>query len=87
MMGVETFLDNLFTSGAREKLNNSKNKVFNYTLLSEDFSKKEKSGKAIMTHCYYSRSLDCNVITVEDIDTNESITANTFRLVLKLVEE
>ena len=86
-MNIETHLDNLFASGARDRLANSKNKVYEYTLLSEDFSKKEKSGKAVMEYCYYSRSIDCDVLTIRDIDTNESITANTFRINLKEIKD
>ena len=86
-MSIETHLDNVFSSAAHNRLKNSKDKIYNYTLLSEDFSKKEKSGKAIMTHCHYDRFVDCDMVTVKDIDTDKNITANTFRLILREIKE
>lgn len=83
-MGVETFLDNLFTKAASDRFKDDKNHIFEYRHY-KDYSTLVGSGKCRVTNRYYSKSLDCDIITIEDIATGEHITDHQFNIMLKQV--
>lgn len=84
---IETFLDNLFTNHAEEVRRSMKGKTYEYKLLSDDYFKVVKTGKCHILGYSYSKQLDCNVYTVQDVETGETIRAHQFKLEVKEVSE
>ena len=78
-MGMEAYLDNLFAEGAKEKLKQSEGTIYNYRLTDDNYRLKKK-GRCTVINRYYSSSLDCDILVIEDIDTKERITDHIFNL-------
>jgi len=85
-MGIERFLTENLSNAAYDKFIQSKNKIFDYTWFNSDYSVKQKSGKCIVTSRRYSIVYDCDIISIKDIETEESITDDIFHLSLKETE-
>ena len=84
-MNVEQHLDNLFTNAANERLANSKGKVYEYKLLDYNYTETIASGRCIIINRFYSKHIDCDVITIEDLKTQRQYSVNQFRIELKEV--
>ena len=82
---VESFLDDLFSNHAQEVKRSMQDKTYTYKLLDNSYFGVVKSGKCHVLDCSYSKSIDCNIYTIKDIDTGETIRANQFRLEIKEV--
>lgn len=80
---VETRLIKLFTEAAKQKEESMKGKVYVYKLykglLLDELAKK---GKCKVLSREYERCIDCDVIGIIDIDTNEKFYASQFALEL-----
>ena len=85
-MGVEAHLDYIFSKAARDRLSDAKGKIFEYAWLDDNYQK-VKSGKCKLIHCQYDKFIDCDMLTIKDIDSGEEITDNTFKIDLKLISE
>lgn len=81
---VETRLIKLFTEAAKQKEESMKGKVYDYKLYKGDCFLGEllKKGKCKVVSREYERSIDCDVIGIIDIDTNEKFYASQFALEL-----
>ena len=84
-MNTESYLDDVFTKAANDKLRQAKNKIYDYKILDDDYCKTITSGRCIITNRFYSKHIDCDVITIEDLKTQRQYSVNQFRIELKEV--
>ena len=82
MGNVEAHLDRVFEESAKETQSYYANKIVQYKLYDNDMCNIIKEGKCTVNSCSYSRSLDCNIYSVTDVDTGENFSGHQFRLKL-----
>ena len=80
MSNVETHLNQVFEESARDIQSYYTDKIVQYKLYDNDMCKVIKEGRCTVNSCSYSRSVDCNVYTVTDVDTGEKFSGHQFRL-------
>lgn len=85
-MDKEAYLDQVFSQGAKDQLAYAKGKIFNYNLLDDNYQV-IKTGRCSVENRYYDKSIDCDVITIKDLDTEEFITEHQFKLDLYETKE
>lgn len=87
-MNLETFMTENFSDHAKEVETQMKGKQYTYALsnASENY-KVYKQGICKVIERHYNRSLDCDIITIEDITTGEQFTKNQFEINLRFTDE
>ena len=82
-MNIETHLNYVFEKNAMEIHEKEKGIVYNYTYNKGIFFNKLVSkGKCIVLNRKYDRSKDCDILTIEDIETKNKYTGTIFNIVL-----
>ena len=83
-MTMEQHLDNVFHNAAKDYEKATRGKLFEYKFYSNNIMSPEliAKGRGYIVSCNYSRSVDCNIYTIEDADTGERYTGNQFRFYL-----
>lgn len=85
-MNTESYLDDVLVKAANDKLRQTRNKVYNYKILdAEYFCETIVSGRCIVINRWYSKDIDCDMITIEDLKTQKQYSVNQFRIELKEV--
>ena len=82
-MNIETHLNQIFEKAAMETHEKEKGIVYNYTyykgLFFDEFVCK---GKCIVLNRKYDKGADCDVLTIEDIETKNRYTDTMFNITL-----
>ncbi len=83
-MGVESFLDQEFYNHAKELEKEMKGKSYKYKLYDEDYfdPKLVSEGICIIRSRSYSKSLDCDVMVILDVNLNKTFNCNQFNITL-----
>lgn len=85
-MSKDAYLNKILTEEAKQKEKFMQGKVYAYKLykgvLLDELAKK---GKCKVLSREYERDIDCDMLLVVDINTNEKLYANQFALELKEV--
>lgn len=86
-MSIESFMTANFSNYAKEQERRMRGKRYKYALLDNSFSNVIKEGECFVNSRRYDLSIDCDILTVTDCDTQEKFSANQFVLNLKEVKE
>lgn len=82
-MGIESHLDNLFAQHANDIQSSCADKLYRYSI-DDSWSMYSKglkvSGCCKVLRVSYSKSLDCNIYTIKDIDTDVEYCVNEFSI-------
>lgn len=88
---VESHLDQVFSEGAASLAKDMAGNVYSYTLDSMGYTVKQedhgKTGRCRVLGIHYSKSLDCNVYHLLDIDTDVEFHPCQFEVRLEEVKE
>ncbi len=88
MLDIETFLNVSFEQVTKDKLKMQKDKTYFYKLFSGFFCDQlEATGKCKVRERRYERSIDCDILVCEDLDTGKVFSANQFAVILKEIKE
>lgn len=88
MNNLETFLDISFEKAAKNRLKMQKEKIYSYKLFSGFMGDQlEATGKCKVRERRYERSIDCDILVCEDLDTGKVFSANQFAVILKEIKE
>ena len=84
-MTIEQHLNNVFYSAAKQEEEAMRGKIYSYKFFSNNIMSPDllAEGKCFVISVNYSRTIDCNMITVEDVETHQRYTGNEFRFVLE----
>lgn len=85
-MSVERYLDSVFSQSAKDQLNYQRGKLFEYRLLNDNYQP-IRTGKCHVINRRYMRSIDCDMITIDDIETGDKIVEHQFKLDLYEIKE
>lgn len=83
-MSLESFMTANFEKAARERETEMKGKKYTYKLFSGRFMDNLcAQGICVVLSRKYELSCDCDIITVQDVDTLKVIIGNQFSLILE----
>lgn len=84
MVNIENFLNALFSKAAKMMEQEHKGKIYCYMV--RDLWSGEVKGKGLcIVNCReYNRSIDCDVLTCEDIRTGNVFSCNQFEIELEM---